>query len=151
MDKYSRITNNPPTLSQPLGLYSQVCTVNSSNLIFLAGQVAVDEYGDLVGNNDISAQVNQIYKNIGDALHSANATFENIVQFTTYIVGSDNIPAFLEKRNSIVNNIYPLGDFPPKYTVSSCWVSRPWISGRSNSNSCIALILLSIKYNKYPN
>tara|TARA_Y100000590_G_scaffold470453_1_gene665138 strand:- start:3519 stop:3857 length:339 start_codon:yes stop_codon:yes gene_type:complete len=87
--------------------------VNSSNLIFLAGQVAVDEHGDLVGNNDISAQVTQIYKNIGDALDSANAKFENIVQFTTYIVGPDNIPAFLEKRNSIVNNIYPLGDFPP--------------------------------------
>ena len=125
MDKYSRITNNPPTLSQPLGLYSQVCTVNSSNLIFLAGQVAVDEHGDLVGNNDISAQVTQIYKNIGDALDSANAKFENIVQFTTYIVGSDNIPAFLEKRNSIVNNIYPLGDFPPSTLLVVAGLADP--------------------------
>ena len=113
MATYSRITNNPPTLSKPLGLYSQVCTVNSSNLIFLAGQVSVNNKGDLVGENDIAAQVTQIYQNIADALDSANAKFENIVQFTTYIVGADNIPSFLEKRNSIVTDIYPAGDFPP--------------------------------------
>ena len=113
MATYSRITNNPPTLSKPLGLYSQVCTVNSSNLIFLAGQVSVNNKGDLVGENDIAAQVTQIYQNIADALDSANAKFENIVQFTTYIVGADNIPSFLEKRNSIVTDIYPSGDFPP--------------------------------------
>ena len=113
MATYSRITNNPSTLSKPLGLYSQVCTVNSSNLIFLAGQVSVNNKGDLVGENDIAAQVTQIYQNIADALDSANAKFENIVQFTTYIVGADNIPSFLEKRNSIVTDIYPSGDFPP--------------------------------------
>jgi len=113
MATYSRITNNPSTLSKPLGLYSQVCTVNSSNLIFLAGQVAVNNKGNLVGENDIAAQVTQIYQNIADALGSANAKFENIVQFTTYIVGADNIPSFLEKRNSIVTDIYPAGDFPP--------------------------------------
>ena len=113
MATYSRITNNPSTLSKPLGLYSQVCTVNSSNLIFLAGQVAVNNKGNLVGENDIAAQVTQIYQNIADALDSANAKFENIVQFTTYIVGADNIPSFLEKRNSIVTDIYPSGDFPP--------------------------------------
>ena len=113
MSTYSRITNNPSTLSKPLGLYSQVCTVNSSNLIFLAGQVAVNNKGNLVGENDIAAQVTQIYQNIADALDSADAKFENIVQFTTYIVGADNIPSFLEKRNSIVTDIYPAGDFPP--------------------------------------
>ena len=113
MATYSRITNNPSTLSKPLGLYSQVCTVNSSNLIFLAGQVAVNNKGNLVGENDIAAQVTQIYQNIADVLDSADATFENIVQFTTYIVGADNIPSFLEKRNSIVTDIYPAGDFPP--------------------------------------
>jgi len=113
MATYSRITNNPSTLSKPLGLYSQVCTVNSSNLIFLAGQVAVNNKGNLVGENDIAAQVTQIYQNIADALDSADAKFENIVQFTTYIVGADNIPSFLEKRNSIVTDIYPAGDFPP--------------------------------------
>ena len=87
--------------------------MQSSNLIFLAGQVSVDRKGNLVGENDIAAQVTQIYQNIADALDSADAKFENIVQFTTYIVGADNIPSFLEKRNSIVTDIYPSGDFPP--------------------------------------
>ncbi len=125
MERYSRITNNPSTLSKPLGLYSQVCTVKSSNLIFLAGQVSVDKEGNLVGENDIAAQVTQIYQNIADALDSANAKFENIVQFTTYIVGADNIPAFLEKRNSIVTNIYTAGDFPPSTLLVVAGLADP--------------------------
>ena len=125
MSTYSRITNNPSTLSQPLGLYSQICTVQSSNLIFLAGQVSVDRKGNLVGENDIAAQVTQIYQNISDALNSADAKFENIVQFTTYIVGADNIPSFLEKRNSIVTDIYPAGDFPPSTLLVVAGLAEP--------------------------
>lgn len=125
MSTYSRITNNPSTLSQPLGLYSQICTVQSSNLIFLAGQVSVDRKGNLVGENDIAAQVTQIYQNISDALNSADAKFENIVQFTTYIVGADNIPSFLEKRNSIVTDIYPAGDFPPSTLLVVAGLADP--------------------------
>ena len=125
MATYSRITNNPSTLSKPLGLYSQVCTVNSSNLIFLAGQVSVNNKGDLVGENDIAAQVTQIYQNIADALDSADAKFENIVQLTTYIVGADNIPAFLEKRNSIVTDIYPASDFPPSTLLVVAGLADP--------------------------
>ncbi len=125
MSTYSRITNNPSTLSKPLGLYSQICTVQSSNLIFLAGQVSVDRKGDLVGENDIAAQVTQIYQNISDALDSADANFENIVQFTTYIVGADNIPSFLEKRNSIVTDIYPAGDFPPSTLLVVAGLADP--------------------------
>tara|TARA_B100000408_G_C10238481_1_gene198323 strand:+ start:252 stop:668 length:417 start_codon:yes stop_codon:yes gene_type:complete len=125
MATYSRITNNPSTLSKPLGLYSQVCAVNSSNLIFLAGQVSVNNKGDLVGENDIAAQVTQIYQNIADALDSADAKFENIVQLTTYIVGADNIPAFLEKRNSIVTDIYPASDFPPSTLLVVAGLADP--------------------------
>ena len=125
MSTYSRITNNPSTLSQPLGLYSQICTVQSSNLIFLAGQVSVDRKGNLVGENNIAAQVTQIYQNISDALNSADAKFENIVQFTTYIVGADNIPSFLEKRNSIVTDIYPAGDFPPSTLLVVAGLADP--------------------------
>ena len=125
MATYSRITNNPSTLSKPLGLYSQVCAVNSSNLIFLAGQVSVNNKGNLVGENDIAAQVTQIYQNIADALDSADAKFENIVQLTTYIVGADNIPAFLEKRNSIVTDIYPASDFPPSTLLVVAGLADP--------------------------
>ena len=125
MATYSRITNNPSTLSKPLGLYSQVCAVNSSNFIFLAGQVSVNNKGDLVGENDIAAQVTQIYQNIADALDSADAKFENIVQLTTYIVGADNIPAFLEKRNSIVTDIYPASDFPPSTLLVVAGLADP--------------------------
>ena len=125
MNKYSRITNNPSTLSKPLGLYSQVCSVTTSNLIFLAGQVAVDKDGNLVGENDIAQQVTQIYQNIADALSSTNAQFKHIVQFTTYIVGEHNIPAFLEKRNAIVTDIYPASDFPPSTLLVVAGLADP--------------------------
>tara|TARA_B100000446_G_C10298781_1_gene250557 strand:- start:16 stop:432 length:417 start_codon:yes stop_codon:yes gene_type:complete len=125
MNKYSRITNNPDTLSKPLGLYSQFCSVNTSKLIFLAGQVAVDRNGNLVGKNDIATQVTQIYQNIADALSSANATFDHVVQFTTYVVGEQNIPLFLEKRNAIVTDIYPSNDFPPSTLLVVAGLADP--------------------------
>ena len=125
MNKYSRVTNNPSTLSKPLGLYSQVCSVKTSNLIFLAGQVAIDKEGNLVGENDIATQATQIYQNISDALESVNAKFENIVQFTTYIVGANNIPAFLKKRNAIVADIYPTNDFPPSTLLVIAGLADP--------------------------
>ena len=53
----------------------------------LAGQVALDEHGAIVGAGDLSAQTTQVMKNIGLALAAANATFSDVVKITTYVVG----------------------------------------------------------------
>ena len=104
---------NPGVVHKPVGEYSHLARAHCAELIFLAGQVAVDPAGNFVGEGDIGAQVREIYANIGRLLESAGAAWNNVVQLTTYVVGRENLPAFLEERTRIINGLFPNGDFPP--------------------------------------
>jgi enamine deaminase RidA (YjgF/YER057c/UK114 family) len=46
---------DPPELATP-ETYSQVVVATGSRLVFVAGQVAEDEHGNLVGAGDLAAQ-----------------------------------------------------------------------------------------------
>src|SRR3990172_3810513 len=83
---------NPDTLAKPGGQYSHVMRVRASEFLFIAGQVATDRAGNFVGPDDIEAQCAQVYANIGAALEAAGAGWKNVVQFTTYVVHSQDIP-----------------------------------------------------------
>ena len=67
--------------------YSQVVVASGTRTIYIAGQIALDEHGAVVGAGDLSAQTTQVMKNIGQALAAANATFSDVVKITTYVVG----------------------------------------------------------------
>ena len=43
-------------LAKPAGLYNHAITVNSGQLLFIAGQVANDENNQLIGEGNFSAQ-----------------------------------------------------------------------------------------------
>lgn len=104
---------NPDTVHSPAGYYSHLSRVKTGELLHLAGQVAVGPDGNLVGEGDIKAQARQIYDNMGRILESAGASFANVVQFTTYIVGRENVADFIEERTKIIEELFPDGDYPP--------------------------------------
>jgi enamine deaminase RidA (YjgF/YER057c/UK114 family) len=81
--------------------------------VFVAGQVAVDASGNLVGKDDVMAQTRQVFKNIGQVLANAGASFTNVVQFTTYLVGREAIQPFIQARAQINPVLFPNGDYPP--------------------------------------
>ena len=45
--------------------------------------------------------------------NSAGAGFNNVVEFTTYVVGRDSVPGFIDGRNQVFPDIFPDGDYPP--------------------------------------
>ncbi len=47
---------NPAGLGKPLGQYSQIARAKAAELVFIAGQVAADAGGNLVGAGDFEAQ-----------------------------------------------------------------------------------------------
>jgi enamine deaminase RidA (YjgF/YER057c/UK114 family) len=104
---------NPDTLGRPLGQYSHITRVRTSELLFIAGQVAVDKSGALVGANDFDAQCAQVFANIEAALRSAGAAFQNVVEFTTYLVHSQDIPEFMKFRLREFPRMFAGGDYPP--------------------------------------
>lgn len=93
----------PITLLNPDGLpavdlYRQVSVATGSKLVFIAGQVARDADGAVVGTGDLAAQVEQCYRNVGIALAAAGATFDDVAKLTVYLVDwtPDKMAAFAD-------------------------------------------------------
>jgi enamine deaminase RidA (YjgF/YER057c/UK114 family) len=86
--------------------------VKASEFLFIAGQVAVKD-GKLVGADDFDAQCVQTFANIQAALKSAGAGFGNIVEFTTYLVHSQDIAKFMTFRLREFPKMFPGGAYPP--------------------------------------
>ncbi|HZA22793.1 MAG TPA: RidA family protein [Dehalococcoidia bacterium] len=113
MTQLQRTVINASTAPQPIGAYSQAVWVNAGELLFIAGQVALDSSGNLVGQGDVAAQTRQVFHNIGQILDRAGATFHNVAEFTTYLVGRDSIQPFLSARTELFPTLFPGGDYPP--------------------------------------
>ena len=103
---------NPEALGKPLGQYSHITRVKASEFLFIAGQVAIKD-GNVVGADDFDAQCVQVFANIEAALKSQGASFANVVEFTTYMVHSQDIPKFMKYRLREFPRLFPNGAYPP--------------------------------------
>lgn len=97
---------NVDALGKPLGQYSHLTRVKGANeTLYIAGMVAA---GD-----DFDAQCGGVFKQIETALKSAAAGWGNVVQFTTYLVHSQDIPKFMAWRLREFPKLFPDGKYPP--------------------------------------
>jgi len=107
----------PEGLPAPLGQYSHVSRVRSGQLVFIAGQVAVDERGELVGEGDFGAQVRQVFHNLERALSGAGATLGSVMKFTTFLTRAEDLEDFLRLRRDLFAELYPQGGYPANTLV----------------------------------
>lgn len=115
----------PPEMAAPLGMYAQVTRDSRTGLVFVAGQVALDPAGKLVGQGDFRAQARETFRNVGKALDAAGAGFDTVVKLTTYIVRERDLPQFRAVRGEIYNEIYPHGGYPPHLLLIVAGLSAP--------------------------
>jgi enamine deaminase RidA (YjgF/YER057c/UK114 family) len=104
---------NPTSLGKPLGQYSQIARVRASEFVFIAGQVATDVAGEILGAGDFEAQCVRVFANIKAALDSVGGNWSNIVQFTTYLVHSQDIAKLMTYRGREFPKMFPNGAYPP--------------------------------------
>lgn len=81
--------NSPHQIIEPTGMYrpaSYVHAIRAGNVIYVAGQVARDEAGELVGPDNAEVQARQVYDNLGRVLAAAGAQPQHVVKITTYLV-----------------------------------------------------------------
>jgi enamine deaminase RidA (YjgF/YER057c/UK114 family) len=76
--------SNVPGLAQPPG-YTHLATVREARLVFIAGQVPLNERGELVGPGDAIAQARQCLGNLAVCLAAAGATPGDVVRTTVYV------------------------------------------------------------------
>jgi enamine deaminase RidA (YjgF/YER057c/UK114 family) len=68
-------------------LYVPVVTVHGTDHahVYIAGQMAREPRGEIVGKGDMTAQLRKVCENIGRGLAYAGATFDDVVRATTYV------------------------------------------------------------------
>jgi enamine deaminase RidA (YjgF/YER057c/UK114 family) len=77
---------------EPQGGISQGTRV--ANHVFLSGQVAFDEGGELVGEGNAEAQAEQIFRNIERVLGKAGAGLDDVTLLTAYLTDAAHFPAY---------------------------------------------------------
>jgi enamine deaminase RidA (YjgF/YER057c/UK114 family) len=71
--------------------YSQAVKVGDT--IYLSGQISHDETGEIIGINDVEAQIRQAYVNIKKLLAEYGAGVENIVDETWFVTDMESVDA----------------------------------------------------------
>jgi len=74
---------NPPELAPPSAAYSHGVVVGDR--IFIAGQVALDPEGKIVGEGYVAAQTRKVVSNIAAILKAAGARLQDVVYTTVYL------------------------------------------------------------------
>ena len=90
----------------PLG-YSHVVEVRGGRTLYIAGQLALDEEGNLVGAGDFRAQVEQVFANLKARLTEGGATFNDVVKLNYYITDAADLLPVREVRNRFINTENP--------------------------------------------
>jgi enamine deaminase RidA (YjgF/YER057c/UK114 family) len=66
--------------------FSHAVESTGNRIVHLAGQVAWDDAGALVGANDLAAQCAQVFRNLTKVLSECNLTPADVVRLRTYVV-----------------------------------------------------------------
>lgn len=101
---------NPETMAKPTAGYSQVGEVEGGKIVYIAGQVAMDKAGNLVGKDDFRAQVQQVFENLNAAVKAAGGDFHSVIKlnyFCAESVDPAQIAVVREIRDKFVDTAHP--------------------------------------------
>jgi enamine deaminase RidA (YjgF/YER057c/UK114 family) len=105
---------NPDSMAKPVAGYSQVGEVTGGKVVYIAGQVALDASGNLVGKDDFRAQVEQVFKNLDAAVRAAGGSFHDVVKLNYYCVDTVDPSAIVQVRE--IRDKYVNTQSPPTST-----------------------------------
>jgi enamine deaminase RidA (YjgF/YER057c/UK114 family) len=92
----------PETMPKSAG-YSQLALVTGGSVVFIAGQVALDKSGNVVGKDDFKAQIQQVFENLKAAVEAAGGSFNDVVKLNSYFVDFSHLAEFREVRDKYIN------------------------------------------------
>ncbi|HET7343648.1 MAG TPA: RidA family protein [Methylomirabilota bacterium] len=95
----------PLTLPKPTG-YSYGFEVKRGRLVFLAGQVAFDEHGKVVGKGDLVAQFRQTCRNLQAVMSAAGGDLTDVVKLTIYVLDVADYKAKLREIGAIYREYF---------------------------------------------
>jgi reactive intermediate/imine deaminase len=97
---------NPAGLSTPTS-YSHVVSTRGGKTVYVAGQIALDAKGQLVGKGDLAAQTKQVFENLAIALKAAGATFDHVVKTNYYMRDASQVAVVRDIRSKYFSKELP--------------------------------------------
>ncbi len=92
---------NPASMPAPVApVYAQISVAPAGALAFIAGQVAVDAEGQLIGNDDHRLQAEQCFRNLKGALDALGVGTEHVLRMGLHVV---------RHRDELVGPIFEAG------------------------------------------
>jgi enamine deaminase RidA (YjgF/YER057c/UK114 family) len=92
----------PDNMPKSIG-YSQLAVVSRGKTVFIAGQVALDKSGSVVGKDNFQAQIEQVFENLKAAVEAAGGTFDDIIKLNSYFLDLSHLTEFREVRDKYIN------------------------------------------------
>ncbi|MDN5203967.1 Rid family detoxifying hydrolase [Fulvivirgaceae bacterium BMA10] len=112
----SKVIINTTNAPAPIGPYNQAVFVESTQTLYVSGQIAIDPSSGELIMGDIRRETGQVMKNLKAILNEANMDFQNIVKCSIFISNMDNFGAINEVYGEYFQN-----DPPARETVEvSC-------------------------------
>jgi len=99
-----------PSAPAAIGPYSQA--IKAGHQLFLSGQIPLDPKTGALVDGGIEAQTQQVFRNIGEILSAAGASFTNVVTATVFLADMNDFA----KVNEIYGT-YFAAPFPARATV----------------------------------
>ncbi|MEM6429583.1 MAG: RidA family protein [Deinococcota bacterium] len=94
--------------------FSQLAVVSGGKTVYIGGQNTVDSEGNIVGKNDIQHQAHQVLENLTTCLTEVNASFENLVKWTVFVLeGQPPQPVF-----EVFQQVISTRQHPPLITLA---------------------------------
>ena len=113
---------NPKTMAPPPGYTYVVEATGPGRTVYIAGQLGLGLDNKLVGEpGDFRAQCIKAFENLGLALASVGASFNDVVKINNYLVDMAHMGDFRAVRDSFLNKSAP----PASTTVGIAQLARP--------------------------
>ena len=100
-----RLPVSAPNAAKPIGPYSP--GIRAGNLLFLSGQVGFDPSTGSLVDGGITAQTEQVMRNIGALLAAAGAGFEHVARTTVFLLDMNDVAAMNDVYAKFVVNPPP--------------------------------------------
>jgi 2-iminobutanoate/2-iminopropanoate deaminase len=97
---------SPRSVHKPVG-YSHAAKFNSGRPMFIAGQVALDQSGNVVGMSDFRVQAQQVFENLKAVVEAAGGSFRDIVKLNVYVTDRARLPEYREVRDRFIDIDHP--------------------------------------------
>lgn len=85
--------------------YSQAVSVKGGRTIYVSGQIALNEKGELVGQGDLRKQTEKVFENMKIVLNNSGANFSDVVKITYFI--KDFNPSMLPVIREVRSQFFP--------------------------------------------